>query len=333
MKTNSVVSNAGQTAPAVERQVALSSIQFDPTVQIRAEIDDEVVTDYAAAMEAGAKFPLVDIFAEGDRYHVGDGQHRLAAMKRNGDVNCRAMVHQGDRREAIRFALGANITHGLRRSNLDKHHAVEVGLREFAELSSVEIGRLCGVSHTFVDKVRAELQPATVAGSTEVRRDADQQPQLATVATPKAETRIGGDGKTRRLPRKKSHKPAVFDFDTWSTRIDATVASFLNGVPRNRREECVRFLQYSVAKFSPKPKSGTGRAARFAEVQAQVSDAKGNVEELRDELQNWLEGMPENLQQSQKAEDLQSAIDELETMIASLEEAEGVEVEFPGMYS
>jgi hypothetical protein len=62
----------------------------------------------------------------------------------------------------------------------------------------------------------------------------------------------------------------------------------------------VRFLQYSVSKFSPKPKGGTSRAGRFANAQGLASDAKSQMEELRDELQNWLD--------------------------------EGAGVEFPGMY-
>lgn len=75
------------------------------------------------------------------------------------------------------------------------------------------------------------------------------------------------------------------------------------------------------------------RSERFNEAQSLVSDAKGRAEELRDELQSWLDNLPENLQSSQKAEDLQTAIDELETFISGCEEAEGVDVSFPGMFS
>ncbi len=41
--------------------------------------------------------------------------------------------------------------------------------------------------------------------------------------------------------------------------------------------------------------------------------------------------MPENLQQSSKAEELQEAIDELENMTSSLEDIESTEITFPGM--
>lgn len=75
------------------------------------------------------------------------------------------------------------------------------------------------------------------------------------------------------------------------------------------------------------------RATRFDEAIGLVTDAKSQMEELRDELQTWLDNLPENLQSSNKADMLQSAIDELETAINSLEEVEGTTVEFPTMYS
>lgn len=74
------------------------------------------------------------------------------------------------------------------------------------------------------------------------------------------------------------------------------------------------------------------RADRFAEAQSLVSDAKSEAEELRDELQDWYDNLPENFQAGEKGDTLQSAIDELETFIQNCEEAEGASVEFPSMY-
>ncbi len=62
-----------------------------------------------------------------------------------------------------------------------------------------------------------------------------------------------------------------------------------------------------------------------------VSEAKSVIEELRYELQSWLDNLPENLQAGSKAEELESAIDELETVLNGLEEAESASPEFPGM--
>ena len=55
-------------------------------------------------------------------------------------------------------------------------------------------------------------------------------------------------------------------------------------------------------------------------------------EELMEELQSWRDGLPENLQSGSKADALDEAIRNLETIISSCDEIEGTDVEFPGMF-
>lgn len=77
----------------------------------------------------------------------------------------------------------------------------------------------------------------------------------------------------------------------------------------------------------------SSRADRLAEIASDIEGLSGDVESLRDELQEWLDGMPENLQQGSKAEELETAISELEEIMESLSQASdqcGV-VSFPGM--
>lgn len=74
------------------------------------------------------------------------------------------------------------------------------------------------------------------------------------------------------------------------------------------------------------------RADRFAGAISDVETAKATVEELRDELQSWLDNMPENLQQSEKAQNLEAAISELDGIVDNLDEAVSAQVDFPGMY-
>jgi len=74
------------------------------------------------------------------------------------------------------------------------------------------------------------------------------------------------------------------------------------------------------------------RADRFAEAKSLVSAAHSQAEALRDELQEWRDGMPLNLQQGDKAQEIETAIEELGLFFNALDEADGVEVEFPGMY-
>ncbi len=70
-----------------------------------------------------------------------------------------------------------------------------------------------------------------------------------------------------------------------------------------------------------------------------IEDAQSEVATLKDELQNWLDNMPENLQSSSKADELQTAIDDLEnieselqTIIDSIQEQANADVSFPSMF-
>lgn len=84
----------------------------------------------------------------------------------------------------------------------------------------------------------------------------------------------------------------------------------------------------SVSRKEP-PES---RSDRFSEAQGMVCDAKSEAESLRDELQEWRDGLPENLQSGSKADELETAISELDEFISNCEQAEGNDVSFPAMY-
>lgn len=83
-----------------------------------------------------------------------------------------------------------------------------------------------------------------------------------------------------------------------------------------------------------KSKKQPSRADRAADIINQLDQSYNETEELREELQNWLDNMPENLQQGQKAQELEEAIGELESASSSIDEAksslEGTN--FPGMF-
>jgi len=79
-------------------------------------------------------------------------------------------------------------------------------------------------------------------------------------------------------------------------------------------------------------KKNPSRNERFERTLQLVKDAKTEFEELKTELEDWLEGMPENLQSGSKAEELQEAIDALDEVIENCDTVEGIEVNFPGMF-
>lgn len=85
----------------------------------------------------------------------------------------------------------------------------------------------------------------------------------------------------------------------------------------------------SVSLFDDSPPES--RADRFAKAIGDLSDIKAEFESLRDELQEWKDNIPENLQDGDKAQTLEESISELESICDSLDSAEGTDVEFPSM--
>lgn len=139
--------------------VDLSLIRTDGGTQSRAQLYSQVVAEYIDALAGGASFPPVVVFFDGTEYWLADGFHRHAAHAGIGLAEIAAEVRQGTRRDAILYSVGANSSHGLRRTNDDKRRAVMVLLNdaEWAGWSNREIARLCSVSPGMVDGLRQSL--------------------------------------------------------------------------------------------------------------------------------------------------------------------------------
>lgn len=149
---------------AVEEQTILSIdvIRTDGGTQPRAEVDQEVIRDYAQQMFEGVQFPPVTVYYDGTDYWLADGFHRYYAAKQQCKDILYADVRQGTRRDAVLFSVGANATHGLRRTNNDKRKAVETLLNdpEWAKWSNREIARRCAVDETSVRRYRENVTAA-----------------------------------------------------------------------------------------------------------------------------------------------------------------------------
>jgi DNA methylase/ParB-like nuclease domain len=135
----------------------IDAVHTDGGTQIRTELNQFLIDDYAAAVQAGAVFPPVVVFSDGTDYWLADGFHRLEARRRAGFTEISADLREGTRRDAVLFAVGANVSHGLRRSNSDKRRAVLVLLEDeqWRCWSDREIARIAVVSHEFVRTLRA----------------------------------------------------------------------------------------------------------------------------------------------------------------------------------
>lgn len=156
----------------MQQDISIDRIDTTGGTQMRCRIDDDTVADYRAAMLDGAEFPAVVVFAEGKKYWLADGFHRYRARLSLGARDIRCDVHVGDRFDAIAYAVGANKTNGLRRTNADKQMAVRaaLSLERLATWSDRAIAELVGVAPNTVGAMRepgaqfAQLTPNRVKG-------------------------------------------------------------------------------------------------------------------------------------------------------------------------
>ena len=127
MSTTSTAKRVG----GKEEIVPLAKIRTDDSTQTRAAVRPDVVEEYREVLEGteGGEawpFPPVVVFREkrGEPAWIGDGFHRCLAAEAAGWACVLAEVHQGGRLDALRFALGANAHHGLRRTREDIRRSV-----------------------------------------------------------------------------------------------------------------------------------------------------------------------------------------------------------------
>jgi len=222
----------------IEKHVHLSAIQFDSATQIRVEINDAAVREYAEAMNEGAKFPPVALFEDDGKFFIGDGWHRLLAAQKNGDVTIPAVVFQGTLSTAVVFALGANAKHGMLRTNADKRKAVTYGLQALGNMSNVEIAKICAVSDEFVRKIRGETQPPTVGACPEKRLGGDGK----TYSVPARREQPATDGLV--FPSRRIRHPAVkFVFEEWLSHFTSMIVMMLDRAPKEHRHEALLKLK------------------------------------------------------------------------------------------
>jgi len=130
---------------------------------MRIAMNEEIVKEYAEAMQAGCEFPPLRVFFDepNDLMILADGFHRLAAhnkVRPNDQILVELII--GTVEDAQWESIGANKSHGLRRTNEDKRNAVTMALLhpKGAEKSDRSIAEHVGVSHPTVINVRRELE-------------------------------------------------------------------------------------------------------------------------------------------------------------------------------
>lgn len=170
-------------------KLGLQSIRLDGGTQSRASLDERVIDEYSEAMREGAAFPPVVVFHDGSDYWLADGFHRVRAAERAGLGELDADVRQGGRRDAVLFSVGANASHGLRRTNEDKRRAVRVLLEdaEWSTWSDREIARRAGVSDRFVSSLRLSANGSQIGPRKVERGGVAYEMQTANIGAKKAD--------------------------------------------------------------------------------------------------------------------------------------------------
>jgi hypothetical protein len=145
------------------REILPTDIVFNAGTQARIQTDHKTVQSYAESMRDGIEFPPIDVFSDGQSGQciLADGFHRYTAhlsIRPNEMMKC--LVHEGDVADARIFACGANVKHGLRRTNEDKRKAVQIILQEpkCQEWSNRKIANHVSVSEALVRTICAKLE-------------------------------------------------------------------------------------------------------------------------------------------------------------------------------
>ncbi|KKN49331.1 hypothetical protein LCGC14_0644300 [marine sediment metagenome] len=129
------------------KQFATKDLNLDFTLYPRGSIDQQRVSNYRQAMEAGSEFPPI-IVDQNNR--VIDGFHRVTAcMRAFGDAaSIAAEVHSyPTETDAFEAAMLANSSHGMTLSHLDQVHCLYV-----AQDLGIDPARAASALHITVEK-------------------------------------------------------------------------------------------------------------------------------------------------------------------------------------
>lgn len=173
------------------KELLILSIRTDCGIQSRKNINEAYIAELTELMKSGVKLPEIDVYNDGTDVWMADGFHRIIAAVRAEKKTISANIHKGTLKDAKIHSIGANKIHGLRRTNEDKNHCVEMAMEVMPERSDRFIAEHIGVSNVMVSGIRARLLMVN-----------SQKPEAPT-------RRVGSDGISRAVPARKIPPPTV----------------------------------------------------------------------------------------------------------------------------
>ena len=112
-----------------------------------------------------------------------------------------------------------------------------------------------------------------------------------------------------------------------NSKLVSTIADWAKRYVQLEYPDSKDDIEVDVEMYEP-PES---RADRLDQAAGLVENAKQIVDDLTEELQNWHDNLPENMQDGEKASQLTDAIDSLESLSSDLEGIDFSNIDFPSM--
>jgi len=160
--------------------LSIAEIRRDGGTQPREKLDLNHIATLSEAIEDGAELDPVIVFYDGSDYWLADGFHRCKASEESGLEDIPVVIHQGTRRDAILYSVGANAEHKAAkpRSRADKRRAVTMLLNDpdWSKWSNYQIAQACKVNEKTVRNIRVSL-------TADFRSEKSEQPKVRTYTT------------------------------------------------------------------------------------------------------------------------------------------------------
>jgi len=152
------------------KMLKLSDIRLDGDTQMRVEINQGTVQDYAEAMKLGAKFTPMVVYFDGTDNWLASGFHRYAAYKQNGVLEAECEIVEGTLEDAQFYSFSANGTNGLRPTPADNRNSCFriFGHPKWGKMSGNAIAKHLTISPMTVSRYRKEWEQQNGLETTEV---------------------------------------------------------------------------------------------------------------------------------------------------------------------
>lgn len=152
------------------RDVFLDEVVIDERLNLRDHLDLEAIERYEEVLK---RLPPLTLYNIDDQLTLVDGFHRFTAATNKGLDKLPAEIHQGTYMEALDFAAGANLWHGVPPTRAERRRMVEIKLKLHHDQSDRALAEQLSVSRELIAKVRKSLIEAQEIPSATTRMGAD----------------------------------------------------------------------------------------------------------------------------------------------------------------